>query len=142
MKKMFVIVGVLLIANSLKAADLITTTLLDHVMPVTQVVSKDTKMALVDSVIQIGSKNKRSIVDLQAGFSGEVKPEPGDVSGVNLIAGGFFKVNTLLSDVINYPDHWKFLNSLEWGPVYFYDFREKRDYAGIQFGLAFSLQPK
>lgn len=145
MKKTVLTIGLILMTSMLKAAegDLVTATLLDHVMPVTQFQNGTTKIALVDSIIQIGNSNDGSILDLQAGFSGDTRPEPGDPRGVNWIAGGFFKISTLLRGKLHLPEHWKFLNSLEYGPALFYDGRTK-EWTGsyIQVGLAFTLNPK
>ena len=140
MKKILVLITMLTMPCGSKA-DLITTTLLDNVMTVTQFKSGETKLALVDSIVLIGSYKGKSILDLQAGFNSETKPEPGEASGANLIAGAFFKVSTLLSSTIDFPKHWEFLNSLEHGPFYSYDFREKRDYVGYQVGFSFDLRP-
>lgn len=125
-----------------KSEDLVSLTLLDHVMAVTQFRSGETNIALVDSIVRIGSTNGESVFDLQAGFNSNVKPDSGEVAGANLIVGGFFKVSSLVKDKIKFPDHWKFLNSIEHGPVYFYDLRDKDDFIGYQVGLAFSLQPR
>jgi len=141
-KLLFTIITVLALSHGAKADDIFTATLLDHVMTVTQIKSGETTLALVDSVVQIGSYNKLSILDLQAGFSNNVKPESNEAAGANWMVGGFFKISTLLKDKIHFPDQWKFLNSLEHGPVYFYDLRTKKDFVGYQIGLAFGLNPK
>lgn len=123
-------------------ADMVVATLIDHVSPVTQIKNGETKLALVDSVIQIGSYNGKSIFDLQAGFSGETAPQSGEVAGANLVVGGFFKVSSLMNGHVHFPEHWAFLKAVEHGVAYTYDFREKRDYVSYQIGLAFALQPK
>lgn len=125
-----------------KAQDIFTATLIDHVMTVTQIKNGETDLALVDSIIQIGKINGGSILDLQAGFGTTVTPDAGDPTGANLLVGGFFKVSSFMKGYVKYPDQWKFLNSIEHGPVYFWDFREKRDFVGYQIGLAFGLNPK
>lgn len=129
------------LSASVGAQDQITATLLDHVMTVTQFHGTDTRIALVDSVIQLGSVKGKSIFDLQAGFSGDTNPEAGDPTGINYIAGGFLKVSSLLNTDSIYPEHWKFLRSIEHGPVAMYDFRTKEIEAYYQVGLAFQLQP-
>lgn len=140
MKKML-FVAVMLMAGIAKA-DMVSLTLLEHVMPVTQFRSGETRIALVDSIVQIGSYNGKSILDLQAGFNGDTKPEAGEVSGANLIGGGFLKVSSLISSSVHYPERWRFLQSVEHGPFVNYDFREKNWFGGYQAGLAFSLSPK
>lgn len=142
MKKILILAVFMLMSIQVKAEDIITSTLLDHVMTVTQFKNGETKLALMDSVVQIGTLNGSSILDLQAGFNSETKPEPNDPAGINWVGGGFFKVSTLLKDKVHFPEHWKFLNSIEHGVVYAYDFREKKDFLGYQVGLAFQLSPK
>lgn len=144
MKKLFL--ALCLIAGTAvpsKAYDpVVVGTLLDHVTTVTQVASGETRLALLDSVVLIGNRYGHSILDLQVGFSGDTKPEIGEPSGASFLAGGFFKISSLLKDKVHFADHWKFLNALEHGVSYSYDFREKRDYVSYQVGLAFTLNPK
>lgn len=143
MRKMLFLFAMLLTGPVFgQTEDIITTTLLDHVMAVTQFKSGETKLALTDSVVQVGKINGQSIFDLQAGFNGESKPQSGEVTGMNLILGGFFKVSCFTKDKVKFPPHWKFLNSIEHGIAYFYDTREKKDFVCYQVGLAFGLNPK
>ena len=125
-----------------KAQGLIESTLLDNVMTVTQFQSGRTKVALMDSVILIGKANGKSIFDLQAGINGDTKPDGQDQNGATFLAGGFFKVSSLMADKVSFPDHWKFLNSIEHGPALMYDFREKLWRGSYQVGLSFGLNPK
>lgn len=131
----------LLFCAAMARAEMITATLIEHVSPVTQIKNGETKLALVDSVVQIGSYKGKSIFDLQAGFSGETAPQAGEAAGANLIVGGFLKVSSLIPQT-KFPEHWAFLKAVEHGVAYTYDFREKRDYVSYQIGLAFALQPK
>lgn len=124
------------------ASDLITSTLLDHIMPVTQIKSGETKVALVDSVVQIGKIKGKSIFDIQAGISGDTKPETGEAQAVDFIAGGFLKVSSLIGDKVSFPEHWKFLQALEHGGFANYNFRDEEWLGGYQVGLAFTLNPK
>ena len=124
-------------SHGAKADDIITRTLLDHVATVTQFQSGDTKLALVDSVVLIGSRNGKSVFDLQGGFQQDTASQK-----EGWIGGGFLKFSTLIQDVVNYPDHWEFLNSIEHGPALFYDFTEKTWRGNYQVGLAFGLNPK
>lgn len=142
MKKALVVVVALLFASVAKAENLIVSTLLDHVGLITQFKSGETKLALVDSVVRIGNTKGKSILDLQLGFNGETKPEAGEVSGANLLAGGFLKISSLIGSKVNFPEHWSFLRSLEYGPAVSYDFREEKTFFSFQAGLAFSLSPK
>ncbi len=133
------ILAVFCITNA--KADMVTSTLLDHVGPVTQFKNGETSIAVVDSIVMIGSYKGKSILDLQAGFNSDIKPEPGQTAGADLIAGGFFKLSSLVGDKLHVPAHWEFLRSLEYGVSYFYNFREKRDFLALQVGLAFDLNP-
>lgn len=141
MKKLLIAVALLFLAVKSQAADQIVTTLLDHVTVCTQFSSGETKLALLDSVIQVGKINGRSILDLQAGFSGDTAPDPEEPSGANFLVGAFFKVSSLIGDRLNLPEHWRFLNSIEHGPSFSYDLREKDTYISYQVGLAFTLYP-
>lgn len=140
--KKILFAALFLMPSVVRANDLITSTLLDHVMTVTHFKSSETKLALVDSVVQIGKYKENSIFDLQAGFNAETKPDAGEANGANFLIGGFFKISSLIKDKPHFPDQWKFLNSLEHGVAYFYDFREKRDYVCYQVGFAFQLSPR
>ena len=51
-------------------SDQIKTTLTEHVVTVTQFKSRETRLAALDSVILIGNVGGKSVLDLQAGFSG------------------------------------------------------------------------
>lgn len=127
--------------KALELTDQVTLTLLDHVTLSSQIGDGEKKAALLDSVVLIGSHNGRSVFDIQAGFSGDARPEVGQ-AGLNWIASGFLKVSSLVRDRVKFADHWKFLNALEYGVSYSYDFTQKRDYAAIQLGLAFGVEPK
>lgn len=141
MKKIIASLILLGSVSSVSAADLITSTLLDHVMTVTQFQSGETRLALMDSIVQIGAHDGKSIFDLQVGLNGNTKPEPGEVQAANLVAGGFLKFNSF-TGLIKFPAHWEFLNGIEHGPAVYYDFRQKDWEGGYQVGLAFDLAPK
>lgn len=139
MKKL--VIAALFLVPSVAKADVIQTTLLDHVTTVTQFKSGETKLALLDSIIRVGKYNDKSIFDVQAGFSGETAPDSTEPTGANLLIGGLLKASTFASGLAKFPEHWEFLNSLEYGPYIQYDFREDVWVGGFQAGLAFSLQP-
>jgi len=141
MKKLLLSVMLLVPSIGLAQEQMIVATLLDHVMPVTQIKESETKLALVDSVITIGHYNEQSLLHVQVGFNSETKPDSGEVTGASLIAGLFLRIDALLDGVATFPEHWKFLNSIEHGPMVFYDIREDDLFSGYQLGLAFSLNP-
>lgn len=142
MRKTMALLAILLISATVKAEDLIKASLLDNVATVTMFKNGETNLAMMDSVLMFGDFGGKSIFDLEAGFSGETRPEPGEPTSASLLVGGFFKVSTFLNTKAHFPEHWEFLRSLEHGVVYVYDFREKRDYVAYQVGLAFDLNPK
>ena len=141
MKKMLFVLVMLLTTIPAKA-DIITSTLLDHVTTVTQFQNGKTKYALMDSVIQIGKINRKSFLDLQAGINGDTKPNPNEVNGASFLAGAWLKVNPFLENVATFPGEWQFLRSLEHGPALSYDFRDRIWVGSYQIGLAFGLSPK
>lgn len=144
MKKILMFTISLLTVVWLKAEDgnLIESTLLNHVMTVTQFQNGKTKLALMDSVIQIGKYKNRSIFDLQAGFNGNTRPQSGEPNSANLVLGGFLKVSPFLAELVIFPEHWKFLSSLEHGFALNYDTREQVWRGSYQVGLAFTLNPQ
>lgn len=142
MRKPLLFLATILATPAIWSQGIIETTLLDHVSTVTQFKNGETKLALMDSIVLIGHKKGKSVFDIQAGFSGETKPEPNGIRGANIVVGGFLKINTLIQDNVSFPVQWEFLNSLEHGISYVYDFREKKDYVSYQVGLAFDLDPK
>lgn len=142
MRKLLTVAILIYSVSFANAENIIESTLLDHVVTVTQFRSGKTNLALLDSIVRIGSINESSILDIQAGFSGATKPEPGQSAAANLVAGAFLKVNPFLDSYVSFPEHWKFLSSLEHGAYINYDAREKAWYGGYQAGLAFGLNPK
>ena len=145
MKKMIILLGLLLLNGSVHAqglADQIKLTLLDHVGPVAQMASGETRYGYSDSIILIGQYKGRSIFDVQGSFTGNVKPDPGEVAGADLVIGGLLKLSSFTKDVANFPDWWKFLNSVEYGLKYDYDTRTHKGYGSLQVGLAFGLSPE
>jgi hypothetical protein len=145
MKKLTLSLGFMLLSGTgyCDVGDLIKTTLTEHVATVTQFKSRETRLALVDSVILIGRTNGKSILDVQAGFSGTTVDGAvsGEPNSADLILGGQFKISSILSNSIKFSPEFVFLNSLEYGPSYFYDTRTHSGYLSFQVGLAFNLNP-
>ena len=142
MKKMLFVL-VFFGLGTLHAENLVELTLLDHVSVMTQFRSGETRLALLDSVILLGKHEGKSIVDIQFGFNGATKPEPGEVQAADLLAGGFLKWGVFTNKFLNVPEHWEFLKSLEYGSSLHYNFRD-RIWQGnyIQVGLTFDLNPR
>lgn len=144
MKRILVFVGSLMFVSSgfcQGLEDQFKLALLDKVSTVSQFRSGETTLALMDSVIMIGQKNGRSILDLQAGFGSDTKPEPDQVAGANFLYGGVLHISSLVKDKIPFAPDWKFLNALEYGVAYTHDSRENSDFWSLQAGLSFTLNP-
>jgi hypothetical protein len=144
MKKLLIAVGSLLVSSigfTEGLEDQFKLALLDHVDTVVQFRDNDTNIALMDSILMMGHRDGRSILDLQAGFGGETKPEPGEVNQANFLYGAMFNISSLIKDKIPFASDWKFLNSLEYGVAYTHDSRENNDYWSLQAGLTFTLNP-
>lgn len=141
MKKVMLTILFMLAVSKVHADDIFLKTLTEHVTTVTQFKSGETKLALMDSVLLIGKINGSSVLDIQAGFSGNTRPEAGKTTAADVTAGVFFKVSSLIRGRVQFPPEWTFLNSIEHGPFFNYDFREHRSLGGYQVGLAFTLNP-
>lgn len=144
MKKLLIAGSLLLLASLAKAdlGDQITMTLIDHVQTVAQFDEQGTtRLALLDAIIQIGNYKGYKMLDLQVGFSGDTKPEPGDPDGINYLAGAMFRLDPFFKTHVTLPEHWEFLKAIEFGPGWHYDFRQKEEFWNFQVGLAFDLNP-
>ena len=131
------------LADTTSLGEQITATLLDHVQTMAQFTTEgDTRLALLDSVVQVGKYNGSYIAGLQLGFSGETAPDAGDPNGVNYLAGVQIRLDPLFRQEVTVPEHWSFLRALEFGPGFHYDFRERHSFLNFQVGLAFTLNPK
>lgn len=122
--------------------DRVVLTLLDHVMAVSQIGEEKARMAFVDSVVLIGNYHDESILDLQGGFIGTVKPESASDTGIDWIGQAFFKLHPFVRRKVKLAEHWVFLKSVEYGVVGGYNFTEKDWYTRFQIGLAFGITPK
>lgn len=138
--------GILLLAstaaNASPLSDHFSATLLDHVSVTALVQSGETDVALLDSIIQIGKHNGEYLAGIQAGFSGSMNPEPGEVSGAGYLVGITLRLNPLIKDKVDFPPQWEFLRALEFGPSYHRDLRDNKDIWGVSVGLAFDPAPK
>ena len=139
----FILFAVLMCTALASRAGLIESTLLDHVTLNTMFQDEETKLSLMDAVVRIGNYKGKSIVDLQLGFDSDVAPEPGEPSGASFLAGGYFKLSSLVNAKLNLPEHWEFLRAVEYGTSYNHNFRDKEwEWTILQLGLAFDPAPK
>lgn len=128
-------------ASAIQIGDQVKATLLDHVTPVNQFAEEGNRVALMDSVILIGSTNGRSILDIQGGIVSDTRPESANEAGINWAAGALLKVSSLLRDDIKFADQYRFLNAIEYGLFINRDFTQEEWRWGAQIGLSFQLQP-
>ena len=146
-KTILVLIGCLFLMSPRWAmsalGDQIKTTLLDHVQTVTQISDNgETKIALLDSIVQALQYKGEYLLNGQFGFPQNVDPDAGQTGGADFIAGLFVRLNPLVNRLVHYPDHWVFLQAIEHGPAWNYDFRTDENYFSYNIGLAFSLKPK
>jgi len=148
MKKMLIVLAAMTCANLSMAEDIrdyVKATLLDHVDLMTMYgFGEDqgpAKLAMVDSIIRIGSYQNSSILDIQGGFFGNSNEVEDENQVANWIGGAQLRVDTFLRGKIPFPLHWEFLNAVEHGPVAFRDFTNNKWFLGYSVGLSFGLEP-
>lgn len=149
MKKIKIVVGLLMfytmpyISHGEDIGGLIKTTLLDHVETVNQFSeSGDNRIVLLDSVFQFGRFYNTYIGALQIGYQGITNPDGSvEANGNSFIGSVYIHLNPAVKNFVNFNPQWEFLNSLEFGPSYSYDFKAHHAYFGINVGLAFKLNP-
>ncbi len=145
MKKM--IIGLILMfglshVQASELGDQITASLIEHVAAHSQWTTKgENRLALLASIIQIGKIDKSSIAQIRFGYnavaSGEdVKRSAGYVGDV------YINFSPFIRRYVNFDKDWTFLNTIEIGPSYSYDFYQHHSYLAVSVGLAFSLNPK
>lgn len=146
MKKIMLMVVALLGASFAHGAllgDQITASLIDHVAAQSQWTTKgENRLALLSSVVQIGRLDGKAIGQLRFGFTGITNPEGGVDRGAGYVADGYLNISPLIRRYVRLSPEWTFLNSIEAGPSYGYDFRDHHGYLAFSVGLAFGLSPK
>lgn len=145
MKKLLIAIA-LLAGPRIAFADLgdqITASLIDHVAAHSQYTTKgDNRLVLLASIVQIGKLNGSSIAQLRFGFTGTANPDNGVSRGAGYVGDIYFNAAPFIRKYVHLEDNWTFLNSVEVGPNYAYDFRDHHAYGGVSVGLAFGLNPK
>lgn len=144
MKKIILMLGLLCITNSAKAdlGDQIKTSLINHVAACSQwTTTGENRLALLSSVVEIGQMNGSSIAQIRFGFTGITNPAGGVDRGAGYVGDFYINVSPFVRKYVKLNPDWTFLNSVEAGPSFAYDFREHHSYLSFSVGLAFGLQP-
>lgn len=122
--------------------DQINATLTEHISAHTQYTTKgENKLALLASVIQIGKWNGASIAQVRFGFTGITNPDKSTTPGAGYVGDIYMNAAPLIRQYVSLDPAWTFLNNVEVGPSFAYDFREHHSYLAVSVGLAFSLNP-
>lgn len=144
MKKMLLASLLFLSASHAKAdiGDQITSSLIDHVAAHSQWTTKgENRLALLASIVQIGKMDGSAIAQLRFGFTGITNPDGGVDRGAGYVGDVYMNISPLIRKYVKLNSDWTFLNTIEAGPSFAYDFREKHSYLAFSVGLAFGLQP-
>ncbi len=135
--------GVLLFVVSQAKADIgdqITASLIDHVAAHSQWTTKgENRLALLASIVQIGKMDGSSIAQIRFGYNTTVN----DSSQTDGYVGDvYMNISPFVRKYVKLDPNWTFLNSIEMGPNYAYDFQQHHSYLAFSVGLAFGLNPK
>lgn len=133
--------------HAIELGDYIKTTLLDNVTLSGLYGVRDSdqgapKLAMTDSIIQIGRYKGSSLISLQAGFFGNTQEDTGEENAaVNWVFGGQFRLDPFVKERMPIQPTWEFLKSLQFGPAVFYDKTNHKWLPSLQVGLSFDLDP-
>lgn len=123
-------------------SDQIDAALLNHVETFSQFTTDgEGRVALLDSVFQVGKLNENYLAAFQAGYSVSSK-DAGTETPSGYLVGVSFHLNSVVKQFVSFSPNWTFLNSLEYGPGYYYSFADHHAYGAFNVGLAFGLNPK
>ncbi len=146
LKKLLAAILLLISPCVLKAdilGDQIKTSLIDHVSASTQWTTKgENRLALLSNIVQLGQWKGSAIGQLRFGFTGITNPAPDQVSSAGYVADAYINISPFIREYVTLDPSWSFLNSVEAGPAFAYDFREHHSYLAFSVGLAFGLNPK
>lgn len=123
--------------------DQITASLINHVSASSQWTTKgENRLALLAGIVEIGKMDGSAIGQLRFGFTGIANPEGGVDRGAGYVADAYLNISPFIRKYVKLDPNWTFLNSVEAGPNYAYDFREHHSYVAFSVGLAFGLNPR
>lgn len=139
-------IGLLMFSSVAKAdgvGDQITASLINHVSAHSQWTTKgENRLSLLASIIEIGKMDGSSIAQIRFGYNtivnsdNQTEPDNGYVGDI------YMNISPFLRKYVKLDPDWTFLNSIEMGPAFSYDFQHHHSYAAFSVGLAFSLNPK
>lgn len=145
MKKILMLISFLMLAQGIKAdglSDQIGASLINHVGAHSQWTTKgENRLALLADIIEIGKMDGAVIGQFRLGYnavtnSGKVVPSAG------YVADAYVNISPFVRKYVNFNQNWTFLNTVEMGPAYAYDFYQHHSYLSFSVGLAFGLNPK
>lgn len=147
MKKMLLVLALLWMGPMKPAmadglGDQITASLINHVSACSQWTTKgENRLALMAGIVQIGKMDGASIGQLRFGFNGIANAEGGADRGMGYVGDAYVNISPFIRKYVKLDPSWTFLNSIEAGPSYAYDFKAKHSYVAFSVGLAFGLNP-
>lgn len=143
LKKMFVflMLGLFVkIGHAEILGDQITASLISHVSTHSEWTTKgQNRLALLTDIVEIGKWKGSAIGQIRFGYSNTTNTS--DQSS-GYVADAYINVSPLIREYVTLNPDWTFLNSIEMGPAFAYDFREHHSYLAFSVGLAFGLNPK
>lgn len=144
MKKMFVLLATLFVSVGARAdilGDQITASLINHVSAHSQWTTKgENRLALLADIVEIGKMDGATIGQLRFGFNA-VTSNGNTTPSAGYVADAYINISPFIRKYVKFNPNWTFLNSVEIGPSYSYDFYQHHSYLAASVGLAFGLQP-
>jgi len=150
MKKLLFVLSLCLLPTVVKAeVDLIgpiQANLLSHVVTSSMFGfrSQDrqaTKLALTDTIVELGSYEGSSLWNIGAGFYGSPNSVEGENQVANWIITTQFRIDPFIKKHVPIKESWVFIKSIQHGPSASFDLTNHKWILAYQCGLGFSLNP-
>lgn len=145
MKKILFVSALLCLTGISKAdvlGDQITASLINHVSANSEWTTKgENRLAFLTDIVELGKLQGSAIGQLRFGYNSVVDQQGGQVPGGGYVADAYMNISPFIRQYVNINKDWVFLNSVEMGPSFSYDFRAHHSYLAFSVGLAFGLQP-
>lgn len=123
--------------------DQINASLIDHVSTHSQWTTKgENRLVLLADIVEIGKWKGSTIGQLRFGYSNTTNPNGTTAINSGYVADAYVNISPFVREYVTLNPDWTFLNSIEMGPSFAYDFRERHSYLAFSVGLAFGLNPK